>query len=166
MNFSKGIVKLNQMNINIRKSTEDDFPEILSLIKELASFENAAYKVENTVEQMVQEKDSFKCFIAESDTQEVVGIALYYFAYYTWVGKSLYLDDLYVKKEYRGNKIGKKLLDCIFKIAKDENCKRVRWQVLDWNEPAIAFYKKIGAKLDPEWYNCDFNRKAIQEFSI
>ena len=75
------------MNIKIRKSTEKDFPQILSLIKELAAFENAETQVINTVEQMVKDKDYFDCFIAETETKEIVGMAVYYFAYYTWVGR-------------------------------------------------------------------------------
>lgn len=154
------------MNIKIRKSTEKDFPQILSLIKELAAFENAETQVINTVEQMVKDKDYFDCFLAETETKEIVGMAVYYFAYYTWVGKSLYLDDLYVKQSVRGNKIGSKLLERLFDIAKKENCNRIRWQVLDWNEPAIQLYKKMGAKLDPDWYNCDFDKKGINEVII
>ena len=154
------------ININIRNAEEKDFPEVLALIKELASFENAEKEVINTVEQMRQEKDYFNCFVAETDDNEIVGMALYYFVYFTWVGKSLYLDDLYVKQSVRGNKIGTKLLQKLFDVAKNENCKRVRWQVLDWNKPAIKLYEKMGAKLDSDWYNCDFDRKGIQEVVI
>ena len=75
--------------------------------------------------------------------------------YYTWVGKSLYLDDLYVKEAYSGQKIGSALLDKVIQFGKDNNCKRIRWQVLEWNKPAIDFYKKLGADLDGEWLNCD-----------
>ena len=154
------------ININIRNAEEKDFPEVLALIKELASFENAEKEVINTVEQMRQEKDYFNCFIAETDDNEIVGMALYYFVYFTWVGKSLYLDDLYVKQSVRGNKIGTKLLQKLFDVAKNENCKRVRWQVLDWNKPAIKLYEKMGAKLDPDWLNCDFDSNSIGEVVI
>jgi len=147
------------MNITIRTAEEKDFPEILELIKELATFENAEHQVINTVAQMQAEKEFFNCFVAETDDKEIVGMALYYFTYYTWVGKSLYLDDLYVKKSVRGNKIGSKLLQKILDLAKTTNCKRVRWQVLDWNDPAIKLYKKMGANLDPDWYNCDYTIK-------
>ena len=147
------------MNITIRTAEEKDFPEILELIKELATFENAEHQVINTVAQMQAEKEFFNCFVAETDDKEIVGMALYYFTYYTWVGKSLYLDDLYVKKSVRGNKIGSNLLQKILDLAKTTNCKRVRWQVLDWNDPAIKLYKKMGANLDPDWYNCDYTIK-------
>jgi len=105
------------MNFNIRKATEADFQAILSLIKELAEFEKAPDKVTNTTEQMKQEKDLFRCFVAETETKEIVGMALYFFAYFTWVGKSLYLDDIYVKDAFRNHKIGTALLRKIFEVA-------------------------------------------------
>ena len=105
---------------------------------------------------MREEKKYFEFFVAEVDG-EIVGMALYFFAYYTWVGKSLYLDDLYVKPEYRGLNIGKALLEKIIEVAKEENCMRMRWQVLDWNNTAIEFYKKMNASLSQEWINCDLH---------
>ncbi len=117
------------MNTTIRKAVEEDFTSILSLVKELAVFQKSPEKVTNTVEQMKEEKNFFRCFIAENEQKEIVGMASYSFVYYTWVGKSFYLDDLYVKESCRGQKIGSELLKKIFEVAKNENCKRVRWQV-------------------------------------
>lgn len=154
------------MNFTIRPATENDYPAILSLIKELALFEKAPEKVTNTVEQMKQEKDLFGCFVAESQSGEVVGMALYFFAYYTWVGKSLYLDDIYVKEEYRRHKIGTALMKDVFEVARLEKCNRVRWQVLDWNTNAIEMYRKAGATIDAEWLNCDFDKEGIQKFNL
>ena len=154
------------MNSNIRKAKEEDFPAILSLIKMLAEFEKAPEKVTNSVEQMKQEKEHFQCFIAETDTGEIVGMALFYFVYYTWVGKSLYLDDIYVKESFRKQKIGTDLLRKVFEIARAENCKRVRWQVLNWNKPAIEMYKNCGAEIDDEWLNCSFDSAGIKNFRI
>ncbi len=139
----------------IRPATEADFPAILDLIKALALFEKAPEKVTNTVTQMTEEQNLFKALVAEKDDGEIIGFALFYFVYYTWVGKSLYLDDLYVKEAYRGHKIGSALLDKVIGFGKQNNCKRIRWQVLEWNTPAIEFYKKLGTKLDGEWINCD-----------
>ncbi len=143
------------MNITIRKAVKNDYPVILELIKELAFFEKAPEKVINTVERMNEEEQYFEALVAEKEDGEIAGMALYFFAYYTWVGKSLYLDDLIVKEKYRGNKIGTQLLEEIMNIAKKSKCKRVRWQVLDWNTPAIEFYRSYGADLDGEWINCD-----------
>jgi len=154
------------MDFNIRYATEEDFPAILSLIRELAAFEKAPEKVTNSVEQMKQEQELFRCLVAETGTREIVGIALYFFAYFTWVGKSLYVDDLYIKKTFRKQKIGSALLKRIFEVANSEGCKRVRWQVLSWNQPALQLYMKSGASIDGEWLNCDFDSDAIKNFKI
>jgi len=154
------------MNFTIRPATEKDFPAILSLIKELALFEKAPEKVTNSVEQMIQEKHLFGSDVAETPSGEIIGMSVYFFAYYTWVGKSLYLDDIYVKEEYRRHKIGTALLRKVFEVARAENCKRVRWQVLDWNTNAIEMYRKAGATLDDEWLNCDFDTKGISVFNL
>lgn len=154
------------MNITIRQATEDDYPSILSLIKELAEFENASEQVTNSIELMKKEKDYFLCYVAENGENEIVGMALFYFVYYSWVGKSLYLDDIFVKENFRKHKIGTALLKKVFEIAKKENCKRVRWQVLDWNQPAIEMYKNSGAVIDNEWLNCTFDAEGIKDFRI
>ena len=140
----------------IRKGNEADFEAVLEMIKELALFEKEPDAVINSVEKMYEDKEYFQFYIAEIDGK-IVGMALYFFAYYTWVGKSLYLDDLYVKPEYRGMNIGKALLEKIVTVAKEEKCKRMRWQVLDWNTTAIEFYKKMNASLSQEWINCDLH---------
>jgi GNAT superfamily N-acetyltransferase len=152
------------IDYKIRTAEEKDYPEILDLIKELAEFEKAADKVINTIDQMKEEKDIFGCFIAVDKNNVMIGIALYFYAYFTWVGKSLYLEDLYVKPEWRGKGIGSDLLGEIFKLAKSQNCKRLRWQVLNWNEKAINLYKKVGATIDNEWSNCDFDYEQIKWF--
>jgi GNAT superfamily N-acetyltransferase len=152
------------MNINIRIATEDDFPVILGLIKELAAYEKSPHKVTNTVELMTREKDLFRCFVAETELEDIIGIALYFFAYYTWVGKSLYLEDIYIREAYRRHGIGTLLLGRVFEVARLENCKRVRWQVLNWNESAISMYKKCGAEVDGEWLNCNFDEEAIRNY--
>jgi ribosomal protein S18 acetylase RimI-like enzyme len=154
------------MEINIRKASDDDFPQVLLLIKELAVFEKAGDKVTNTVDQMIREKQFFHCYVAETETKEIAGIVIYFFAYYTWVGKSLYLEDIYVKESFRRHKIGSALLRKVFEIAVAEECKRVRWQVLNWNKAAIQMYSKGGAVIDDEWLNCNFDYEGIRNFSI
>jgi GNAT superfamily N-acetyltransferase len=154
------------MNINIRRASEDDFHAVLLLIKELAAFEKASEKVTNSIGLMKKEKDMFHCFVAETETKEIVGMALYFFAYYTWVGKSLYLEDIYVKESFRKHKIGTALLRRIFEVANEEDCKRVRWQVLNWNQSAIQMYKKSGAEIDDEWLNCNFDAEGIKNFKM
>ncbi len=154
------------MEITIRKATEKDFFAILSLVKELAVFEKAPEKVTNSVEQMRDEKDFFQCYVAENDNKEIVGMAVLFFAYYTWVGKSLYLDDLYVKESYRDKKVGAKLLKKIFEIAKKENCKRISCLVSSWNNTAIEIYKKYGADIDTESSAVIFDETRIREFKL
>ncbi|MGB8190273.1 MAG: GNAT family N-acetyltransferase [Chitinophagaceae bacterium] len=149
------------MNISIRPATETDFPAVLDLVKGLAIYQGTPERVLNTVEQMKAEQQYFRCLVAENEQKEIIGIASYFFAYYTWVGKSLYLDDLYVKQECRGQKAGSRLLQAVIEIAKKENCKRVRWQVSEWNKPALAFYENIGAEIDREAINCDLDEKHI-----
>lgn len=153
---------MNEYKISPAK--KDDYPEILAMIKELALFEKAPEKVINTVEQMSKETDLFRSLVVKNNKSEIIGFALYFYAYFTWVGKSLYLDDLYVKPDYRNKGIGSALLKEIFKIAKSENCKRLRWQVLNWNKDAIKLYKKSGAFIDNEWSNCDFDYEQIKKF--
>lgn len=142
--------------ITIRKAVNSDLPAIFGLVKELAEFEKGLDKVSNSLEQMREEQDFFQCYVAEKNS-EVIGMALYYFVYYTWVGKSLYLEDLYVKDTYRGQNIGTALMEKVMEVARKEKCKRFRLQVLNWNEPAIGFYEKNGFTVDREWYNCDIH---------
>lgn len=154
-------------NISIRIGTKQDLPRVLELIKELAEYERAPLEVTNTVEQM--EKDGFEpnpiygLFVAENESG-IVGISLYYWRYSTWKGKRLYLEDIVVTEKERGQGAGKLLFDRTLQHALDENCTGMMWQVLDWNEPAINFYKKYyNAKLDGEWINCSLERSQIKK---
>lgn len=151
-------------NYKTRQAVESDFPTIIDMIKELALFEKVPEKVVNTVEFMKNERDFFGCLVVENEKKEIIAMALYFFAYFTWVGKSLYLDDLYVLPEYRNQGIGSSLLSEIYKIAKTENCRRLRWQVINWNTEAIKLYQKAGATIDNEWSNCDFDFEQIKRF--
>jgi diamine N-acetyltransferase len=145
------------MNVTIRKAREQDFPAILSLIKEFSVFQKTPWKVTITLEQMIKEKNLFQCLIAETDDNEIAGFASYFFTYYSWTGKGLYLDDLYIKDAFRKQSIGKKLLDAVIRLAKDEQCKKVRWLVSGWNKNAIEFYKKMGAVVDDTDLICDLS---------
>ena len=148
---------LDTNSLLIRKGTKQDLPSVLDLINELALFEKAPEQVINTVNDM--EKDGFgknpvfTFYVAELNNT-IVGIAVYFIKYSTWKGKGLYLDDLFVTEKFRGKGIGKKLFDIIIEEAKNINAKQLHWQVLDWNTPAINFYKKYGATVDAEWLDC------------
>ncbi len=141
--------------IRIRPVEESDFSQIVSLFKDFAIFEKAPEKMTNSVERMNKEKAFFNCFVAETEDNQIIGYVTYFFGYYTWIGKSLYMDDLYVKPEYRANGIGTKLIDKVIEFAKDSECHKLRWQVSEWNKPAIGFYKNIGAQVDGSEQNCD-----------
>ena len=154
------------MEVNIRRAVEEDFPAILKLIKELAEYERSPEAVTNTVEQMRREQNHFRCFVADNAEDGIMGMALYFFAYFTWVGKSIYLEDIIVSKQFRNRKIGAALMQRVMQEARDENCKRVRWQVLDWNEPAIGFYRKCGAEISGDWLNCTFDEKGSSHFNV
>ncbi|AXE17945.1 GNAT family N-acetyltransferase [Runella rosea] len=143
------------MNIVIRKGTPEDFPAILQLIQEFAVFQKTPEKVTITLDQMLENKDLFQCLVVEKEDDQLIGFASFFMAYYSWSGKALYLDDLYVKKEFRGHQIGTQLLDRLIDYANTEQCKKVRWQVSNWNKEAIEFYKKMGAKVDDTEINCD-----------
>ncbi|MEJ8803751.1 GNAT family N-acetyltransferase [Pontibacter sp. H249] len=154
--------------IQIRKGIIDDLPQVHGLIQELADYERAPHEVTNTLEDMRRdgfgEKPIFEFFVAETAENGIVGIALYYTAYSTWKGKMLFLEDLVVTERYRRTGIGRKLFNAILKEAKLTGAKRFKWQVLEWNEPAIAFYKKIGANLDGEWINCNMTEEQIKTY--
>lgn len=141
--------------IRIRPVEESDFSQIVSLFKDFAIFEKAPEKMTNSVERMNKEKAFFNCFVAETENNQIIGYVTYFFGYYTWIGKSLYMDDLYVKPEYRANGIGTKLINKVIEFAKDSECHKLRWQVSEWNKPAIGFYKNIGAQVDGSEQNCD-----------
>lgn len=144
------------MSVIIRKGIREDVPVMFELIKELALYEKALEQVTNTIEQMYLdgfgENPIFGSIVAEVEG-EVVGLALYYYRYSTWKGKRLYLEDLIVSEKMRGKGLGEKLLETTIQQGKDDACTGVMWQVLDWNEPAINFYKKFGTKMDGEWIN-------------
>ncbi|MEO6357505.1 MAG: GNAT family N-acetyltransferase [Ferruginibacter sp.] len=143
------------MHITIRKGAEHDFDAILSLIKEFAIFQKTPEKVSITLQEMVANGNLFQCFVAETGDNKIVGFASFFFAYYSWSGKAIYLDDLYVTNAYRKQGIGKMLLQQIIELAKNSSCKKVRWQVSKWNTNAIEFYQKMNAAIDETEINCD-----------
>ena len=154
-------------SFTIRTGQKQDLPRVLELVKELAEFERAPHEVINTVDLM--ERDGFGpnpifgFFVAENENG-IVGLSLYYWRYSTWKGKRLYLEDIIVTEKERGKKIGKLLFERTMRHALDENCSGMMWQVLDWNEPAINFYKKYGSNIAQDWKNCNLERKQIENF--
>ena len=145
------------MDILIRKASRKDCARMMELIQELAVYEKAPDEV--TVSLSHFEESGFGAnpvwwaFVAEVQGV-VIGMALYYVRYSTWKGQRMYLEDILVTEDMRGQKIGSLLFDALIKEAKEKGFNGMNWQVLDWNEPAINFYKKYNANFDPEWVNC------------
>jgi len=156
------------MAYRIRKGERKDAGTAFQLILELAEFENGLHRVSNTPEQFEEdgfgEEPVFQLLVGENEAGKICGIAIYFFGYSTWRGKMLFLDDLIVTAPARGEGLGKALVDEIFRIAQKEEIKLVKWQVLDWNTPAIDFYKKMGACMDGEWIDCKFSLKEIADY--
>lgn len=152
------------MEVEIRLGTREDVPGALALIKELAEFERAPDQVLLTESQMLKDgfgdRPLFQFLVAVVD-QQIVGLSLFYHRYSTWKGKGLYLEDLVVTKSFRGQGIGEKLLLATVKIAQQQHCTGLYWQVLDWNTPAIDFYKRWGAVLNSEWINCKLDQRRL-----
>jgi GNAT superfamily N-acetyltransferase len=143
------------MNFQIREALLQDFEVIHRLMKEFAVFIKTPEKFKITLEQMIREREYLHCFVAENDAHEIVGYATYFMAYYTWSGKSMYLEDLYVIDACRGCGIGAALIDRVIAEARTEDCAKLRWQVSRWNQHAIDFYKNRGAVIDDVEINCD-----------
>ena len=156
---------MNKGGLNIRSATVDDVPIILELIRALAAYERAPDEVVATEEQLADvlfgEKPSAEVLLAFEDN-EPVGFALFFHNFSTWLARpGLYLEDLFVKPEHRGKGFGRALLIDLAKIARDRHCGRMEWAVLDWNEPAIQFYRKLGAKPMDEWTVFRLTRDGI-----
>lgn len=146
--------------ITIRPGVKEDLPSILTLVKELAEYEKALDQVNNSVNQM--EEDGFGTnpvfgFLVAEVNGLIVGTSIYYYRYSTWKGRRLYLEDLVVTESQRGNGVGQQLFESTIELAQSTNCTGMMWQVLDWNEPAINFYKKYNSVMDKGWVNCNLD---------
>lgn len=153
------------MQKEIRRAIAADVPFILQMIRALAEYEKEPQEVTITPEELLRdgfgEKPLYQCLILSLDAKPV-GFALYYNRYSTWKGKTLYLEDLFVSPEARGSGLGKQAMVELARIARDTGCVRFEWQVLDWNQPAIDFYKSFGTSLQPQWVTCRLDRLGLQ----
>ena len=153
--------------MKIRKGTPQDMPDVLALINELAVFEKEPDAVVISTEDLMRdgfsENPLFHTFVAEVN-EEIIGVALYYYRFSTWKGKTIHLEDLIVKENNRGTGAGFALYSEIIKQGKKDNVRRIEWNVLDWNTPAIDFYEKSGAKVLSDWRVVHMDENGIEAF--
>lgn len=153
--------------MKIRRGIKEDLEEVYQLVLELADYENATHEVMTSVKEMEVDgfgpQAVFGFYVAENH-EGIMGVSLYYYRYSTWKGKLLYIEDLVVREKYRRKGIGTRLMDAMIREAIHQNCNGVQWQVLEWNEPAIAFYKKYNPVLDAEWINCRIDRTLLESY--
>ena len=155
------------MDYRIRKAQRADMPAVLELIKELAAFENEPDAVITSVNMLEKEgfgqHPLFICFVAEVEGK-IEGMALVYYRFSTWKGRTLHLEDLIVRENKRGTGLGSALYRKVITFAEGQGLKRAEWVVLDWNEHAIDFYERSGAKVLKDWYTVQMDEKGIQGF--
>ena len=155
------------MKYTIRDARPEDMPRVLDLIRELAHFEKEEGAVELSSEELVEDgfgdQKLFQCFVAEVDN-EIEGMALVYPRYSTWKGPVIHLEDLIITERVRGNGLGTALLDSVIKYGHELGVKRICWEVLDWNEPAIDFYEKKGAKVLRDWDVVQLDEAGIEQY--
>ena len=155
--------------LKIREATADDAPLIMSMVRELAEFERELDQVDATTEDLVREgfgsEPHFHALIADWDGKPV-GYAVYFFTFSTWTGRqSLFVEDLFIREKFRKKGIGKAMLRHMAKIAGARKCYDMRWEVLNWNTPAIEFYRSLGASLQTDWFPVLLQGKAFEAFA-
>jgi GNAT superfamily N-acetyltransferase len=152
------------MQINLRIAKKEDCPHLLDLVHELALFERAPLEVTVTLQEFENagfgSKPVWKAFVAEADGL-IVGFALYYIRYSTWKGCRMYLEDLIVTESWRGKGVGRLLFDRLIEEARELGLNGMTWQVLDWNDPAINFYKKYEANVESGWLNASLSKDQV-----
>ena len=161
---------LTTTSFQLRRGREADLPQVLALIQELATYERAPDAVTNTLEAMRRDgfgpAPVFNFFVLEGVRGTLTGLALYYTAYSTWKGRMLYLEDLVVTEAARRGGFGRLLFEAVVAEARATGAQRLKWQVLDWNEPAITFYQKLGANLESEWLNGNLTAEQLAAFDV
>lgn len=155
------------MDAHVRPAVKADMPAVLRLIQELAAYENEPDAVEVTVEELERDgfgpRPVFKCHVVQKE-KRVVGMALFYYRYSTWKGKTVHLEDLVIEKSERQKGYGEALLKSVIDFAASQNVRRVEWAVLDWNTPAINLYKKIGATILEDWFIVQMDKSTYTDF--
>ena len=157
------------MEVKIRKGQKADLPSVMVLIKKLAEFEKALNEVSVTLEELEEDgfgQHPYYSFIVAENNGEIIGLSFYFIRYSTWKGRFLFLEDFVVKEDYRGQGVGAQLFEETIRIAQQLKVKGMVWQVLDWNEDAIRFYKKYGATIHTEWLNGKLSNEQLNGFEL
>ena len=157
------------MEVKIRKGQKADLPSVLALIKELAEFENAPNEVSVTLEELEEDgfgQHPYYWFIVAEHKAEIIGLSFYFIRYSTWKGRFLFLEDFVVKEDFRGQGVGAQLFEETIRVAQRLEVKGMVWQVLDWNEDAIRFYKKYEASIHTEWLNGKLSNEQLNAFEL
>ena len=157
------------MKVKIRKGLKSDLPSVLALIKELAEFEKAPDEVCVTLEELEEDgfgQHPYYWFIVAEYKEEIIGLSFYFIRYSTWKGRFLFLEDFVVKEDFRGQGVGAQLFEETIRIAQRLEVKGMVWQVLDWNEDAIRFYKKYEASIHTEWLNGKLSNEQLNAFEL
>jgi len=146
---------LSPGNFCIRAAELEDYDRLYSLMHDFAQYQKTPERLILSLEQMKKDRDIFKCLLAVMPDGRIIGFTTWFFAYYSWTGKAVYMDDLYVVESFRGQGVGSRLLEAVIQLAKDAGCSKVKWQVSKWNDSGIRYYKKMGATIDEVDINCD-----------
>ncbi len=157
------------MKVKIRKGQKADLPSVLALIKELAEFEKATNEVTVTLEELEDDgfgQHPYYWFIVAEYKGEIIGLSFYFIRYSTWKGRFLFLEDFVVKEDFRSQGVGSQLFEQTIRIARRLEVKGMVWQVLDWNEDAISFYKKYEASINTEWLNGKLSKEQLNAFEL
>lgn len=145
------------MDTIIRKATENDLNDLYDLIKEFADFTGKSEFMKLTKSELEEEFSSYICFLAETTQKEITGYAFLFHTFHTWSGKAIFLEELYVRNNFRRLGIGTRLINAAIDYGKEHGCNKVRWQVYDWNTDAIASYEKLGATVGDNRLNCELD---------
>lgn len=159
-------MKAQFKDVSLRWADKSDFPRVLELIQELATFERAPHEVHVTVETLQADylAGHFVCILADSESEGIIGMALCHRRYSTWKGLTAHLEDLIVQEAFRGRGTGRQLLEAAMQWAEAIGAQRLHWEVLDWNQPAIDFYEGVGAQVLRDWYPCRLSAADIAVF--
>jgi GNAT superfamily N-acetyltransferase len=150
------------MKYKVRAISPSDLEQLLQLFQEFAHFEKHPDQMQNSLAKMQRDAQYLHGFVIEDDAQKLIGYATYFYTFHTWSGKGMYMDDLYVQKQHRGQGLGKSLLNKVIELAEETGCEKLQWLVSNWNTDAMDFYKSIGAEITNNEHQCELKFNQIK----